>query len=199
MPSARPSSGCSRCSTPLPSSSVLLSSARSSASFSGVITRSPTGSSSVCSLKRSRRGNGSSARNSPSTRRWRVAARLGPFGEVGVDALAVDDQRREQADVLALWSRSSCAAMLSALCGLHRRAVVHAVLQAELDLQQAQEVPDLGGGGHRALAAAAASGAARSPPWAGCRRPRPPRAGPPAARCCARRRSAFRGSAAGLR
>ncbi len=31
----------------------------------------------------------------------RVAARLGPLREVGVDALARHDQRREQADVLA--------------------------------------------------------------------------------------------------
>ena len=38
---------------------------------------------------------------------------------------------------------------------LHRRAVVHAVLHAQLDVEQAQEVPDLGGGAHRALAPAA--------------------------------------------
>jgi hypothetical protein len=38
---------------------------------------------------------------------------------------------------------------------LHRRAVMDAVLHAELDVQQAQEVPDLGGGAHRALAPAA--------------------------------------------
>jgi hypothetical protein len=41
---------------------------------------------------------------SAGTRRRRAGAcgpRLGPLGEVGVDALAVDHQRRQQADVLA--------------------------------------------------------------------------------------------------
>ena len=37
----------------------------------------------------------------------------------------------------------------------HRRPVLHAVLQAELHVEQSQEVPDLGGGRDRALAAAA--------------------------------------------
>ena len=86
----------------------------------------------------------------------RVAARLGPFGQVGVDAFAVDHQRRQQADVLALVVAQQLRCDALGALRLHRRAVVHAVLQAQLHPQQAQEVPDLGGGGHGALAAAAA-------------------------------------------
>ena len=37
----------------------------------------------------------------------------------------------------------------------HRRTVVNAVLDAQFHIEQAQEMPDLGGGGHRALAPAA--------------------------------------------
>ena len=133
----------------------MASRSRSSPSLAALTTRSPTGSSSVCSLKRSRRGHGSTFMNSPSTRRWRVAARLGPLGEVGVDALARDDQRREQADVLAgVVAQQLRGDALGAL-RRDRRAVVDAVLQAELDVEQAQEVPDLGRRRDRALAAAA--------------------------------------------
>ena len=38
---------------------------------------------------------------------------------------------------------------------LHRRAVVHTVLGAQLHIQQAQKVPNLGGGAHGRFAAAA--------------------------------------------
>ena len=85
----------------------------------------------------------------------RVAARLGPLGEVGVDALAVDDQRREQADVLARVVAQQLRGDALGALRRDRRAVVDAVLQAELDVQQAQEVPDLGRRRDRALAAAA--------------------------------------------
>ena len=60
----------SRCITPLPRSSALASSvAQLGFVRRRSTTRSPTGSSSVCSLKRSRRGHGSTGMNSPSTRR----------------------------------------------------------------------------------------------------------------------------------
>ena len=45
--------------------------------------------------------------------------------------------------------------MLSALCGRTGAPSFDAVLHAELDVQQAQEVPDLGGRADRALAPAA--------------------------------------------
>ena len=94
--------------------------------------------------------------NSPSTRRCVWPRALRPLGEVGVDALAVRrPAARAGRRARRVWSRSSCAAMLSALCGSHRRAVVDAVLHAELDVEQAQEVPDLGRRRDRALAAAA--------------------------------------------
>ena len=117
-------------------------------------TRSPTGSSIVCSLKRSMRGHGSTEELAVDAQ-VRVAARLRPVGEVGVDALAGDHQRRQQADVLAgVVAQDLRGDALGALRP-HRRAVLDAVLHAELDVQQAQEVPDLGGRADRALAAAA--------------------------------------------
>ena len=78
-----------------------------------------------------------------------------PVGQLGVDALAVHHQRREQADVLAAKGFEQLGG--NAVGGLrrHRRAVVHAMLGAELDVQQAQEMPDLGGGADRGLAPAA--------------------------------------------
>ncbi len=86
----------------------------------------------------------------------RVATCLGPLRQVGVDALAVHHQRRQQADVFALVVTQQLRGNALGALRLHRRAVVHAVLQAQLHPQQAQEVPHLGGGGHGALAATAA-------------------------------------------
>ena len=85
----------------------------------------------------------------------RVAARARPVGQLGVDALAVAHQRREQADVLALEVLQQLRRDAVGRLRLHRGAVVDAVLDAQLDVEQAQEVPDLGGGAHGALAAAA--------------------------------------------
>src|SRR5574343_1130536 len=48
-----------------------------------------------------------------------------------------------------------CADAVDAL-RLHRRAVVHAMLEAELDVEQAQEMPDLGRGADGGLGAATA-------------------------------------------
>ena len=83
------------------------------------------------------------------------AARARPVGQLGVDALAAHHQRRQEADGLAAVALQELRGDALGRLRQHRRAVVHAVLHAELDVQQAQEVPDLGGGAHRALAAAA--------------------------------------------
>ena len=65
----RPSMPLSTCTTPLPCCSACARAERSSASFCGFTSRLTTGNSMVCSLKRSRRGNGAVGTNSPSTRR----------------------------------------------------------------------------------------------------------------------------------
>ena len=84
-----------------------------------------------------------------------VAARPRPVGELGVDALAVDHQRRQQADMLAAELRHQLGGNAVGRLRLHRRAVVYAMLGAELHIQQAQEMPDFGGGAHGGLAPAA--------------------------------------------
>ena len=84
-----------------------------------------------------------------------VAAWARPVGQLGVDALAVDHQRRQQADVLAFeLGHELCGDAVGRL-RLHGCVVVHAVLDTELDVEQAQEVPDLGGGADSRLATAA--------------------------------------------
>ena len=83
------------------------------------------------------------------------ATRPGPVGQLGVDALAVHHQRRQQADVLAAKGFEQLGGNAVGRLRRHRRAVVHAMLGAELDVQQAQEMPDLGGGADRGLAPAA--------------------------------------------
>ena len=85
-----------------------------------------------------------------------VATRLGPLGQVGIDTLAVDHQRRQQAHMLAAVPAQQLRGDALHALRAHLGAVVHAALRAQLHPQQAQEVPDLGGGGHGALAPAAA-------------------------------------------
>ncbi len=85
----------------------------------------------------------------------RVAAWAGPIGQLGVHALAVDHQRGQQADVLAAELREQLRGNALGRLRLHGCAVVHAVLRAQLDVQQAQKVPHLGGGAHGGLAPAA--------------------------------------------
>ena len=85
----------------------------------------------------------------------RVAARLGPLGEVGVDALAIHDQRREQADVLALVVAQQLRRDALGALRAHWRTVLDAMLHTELHVEQAQEVPDLRRRRDRALAPAA--------------------------------------------
>ena len=79
-----------------------------------------------------------------------------PLGEVGVEALARHHQRRQQADVAAAPVAQDARGDGFLALRLDRHVAVGAVLRAELDVEQAQEVIDLGERGHRALAPAAA-------------------------------------------
>ncbi|SQA72392.1 Uncharacterised protein [Burkholderia mallei] len=85
----------------------------------------------------------------------RVAARLRPLREIRVHALAIDDERREQPDVLAAMIAQQLRGDRFDGLRRHRRAVVDAMLKAELHVQQPQEMPHFGGRRDRALAAAA--------------------------------------------
>ena len=76
------------------------------------------------------RGNGVERQELAVDAQVRVAARLGPLGQVGVDALAVDHQRRQQADVLAAVVAQQLRGDALGALRAHRRAVVDAVLQA---------------------------------------------------------------------
>jgi hypothetical protein len=69
--------------------------------FAALTSRLATGSSMVCSLKRSMRGKPGGGQEFAVHPQVGVAARARPVGQLGVDALAVDHQRRQQADVLA--------------------------------------------------------------------------------------------------
>ena len=81
-----------------------------------------------------------------------VAPRARPIGQLGVDAFAVDHQGAEKPNVLAPIGFHQLGNDALGRLRLHRRAVVHAVLGAQLDVEQAQEMPHLGGGAHRAFA-----------------------------------------------
>src|SRR5690606_30711259 len=79
-----------------------------------------------------------------------------PLGEVGVDALARDDEGREQADTpAAVVAQDARRDVLEGL-RLDRDVAVGAVLDARLDVERPQEVVDLGQRGDGALAAAPA-------------------------------------------
>ena len=86
----------------------------------------------------------------------RVALAARPLGEVGVEALAVHHQRREQADALALVVAHQAGHDRVLGLRLDRHVAVGAVLRAELHVHQPQEMVDLGERGHRGLAPAAA-------------------------------------------
>ena len=86
----------------------------------------------------------------------RVAARARPVGQFRIDTLAVDDQGRQQADVATAVACENGRDDAVGALRLHGGTVVHAVLGAELDVEQAQEVPDLRGGADGRFAAAAA-------------------------------------------
>ena len=85
-----------------------------------------------------------------------VAARIGPLGELGVVTLARDHQRRHQRDARALVLleqslRNGCGRLR-----LDGHVAGGAELRAQLLIEQAQEVIDLGERGDRGLASAAA-------------------------------------------
>ena len=85
----------------------------------------------------------------------RIAACFRPFGEIGVHALAVHDQRREETDMLPFMIAQQLRCDRFDALRRDRRAVVNAMLQAELHIQEAQKMPHLGRGRDRTLAAAA--------------------------------------------
>ena len=85
-----------------------------------------------------------------------VAAGRGPVGELGVIALAADDERREQYHALAAVALHDLRMDRFEALRVDRDAAVGAMLHAELDEQEAQEVIDLGQRRDGALAAAAA-------------------------------------------
>ncbi|MPM84310.1 hypothetical protein SDC9_131381 [bioreactor metagenome] len=84
----------------------------------------------------------------------RVALGSGPVGQLGIDALAVDDQRAQEAYGLAAEIRHQLRGNAFLGLRLHDGIVVYAVLHAQLHIEQAQKVPDLGGRAHRGLATA---------------------------------------------
>ena len=73
------------------------------------------------------------------------AARPRPVGQLGIDAFAIHHERRQQADMLTAKTLQQLRGDAVRRLRRHRRAVVDAMLGAELDVQQAQKVPDLGG------------------------------------------------------
>ena len=85
-----------------------------------------------------------------------VAAGRGPVGELGVIALAADDERCEQYHALAAVALHDLRMDRFEALRVDRDAAVGAMLHAELDEQEAQEVIDLGQRRDGALAAAAA-------------------------------------------
>jgi hypothetical protein len=79
-----------------------------------------------------------------------------PLREIRVVALARDDERREQRDALATMLAQDARTHGVLRLRLDRPIAVGAVLHAQLHVQQAQEVIELGHGRDRALASAAA-------------------------------------------
>ena len=86
----------------------------------------------------------------------RVAARARPVSQFGIHAFAVDHQRCQQTDVLSGVTPQDGRRDAVRALRHHRRTVVHAMLYAQLHIQQAQEMPDLGGRADGRLAAATA-------------------------------------------
>ncbi len=79
-----------------------------------------------------------------------------PLGKIGVIALAGRHQRREERDAVAAMRPEDAGEDRLAGLGFDGDVAPGAVLGAELDEEQAQEMIDLGQGRHGALAAAAA-------------------------------------------
>jgi hypothetical protein len=84
------------------------------------------------------------------------ATRPRPVGQLGVNPFAVHHQWRKQTDVLAAKLRHQLRNDALQRLRRHRCAVMHAVLCAQFDKQQAQKMPDLGGGADGGFATAPA-------------------------------------------
>ena len=82
-----------------------------------------------------------------------VAPVFGPTRQVGVQPLAVDHQGREQTNVLAFVVAQDLRGDALGRLGTHFGTIVHTVLQTQLHIKQAQEMPHLGRGGDCAFAA----------------------------------------------
>ena len=85
-----------------------------------------------------------------------VALARGPLRKIGVDALAVQHQRREQRDLAAAILLHEARRDHLLALRLDRDLAIGTVLRAELDEEQSQKVMHLGERAHRGLAAAAA-------------------------------------------
>lgn len=85
----------------------------------------------------------------------RIALGTCPVGQLGVHALAVHHQWGQQADMLALELAQQLGGDALGCLRFYGCAIVHAVLRAQLDIEQAQKMPDLGGRAHGGLAPAA--------------------------------------------
>ena len=85
-----------------------------------------------------------------------VALAARPLGQIGVQALAVVHQRRQQLDRLAAMLGAEARNDGLEALRRHRHLAVGAILRAELHIEQAQKVIQLGQRGHRTLAPAAA-------------------------------------------
>ena len=85
----------------------------------------------------------------------RVATPTRPVGQLGVDALTVHHQRREQPDVLATVTLHDLRRDAVWRLRAHLGVVLHAMLNAQLHIEQTQEVPDLSRGAHRGFATTA--------------------------------------------
>ena len=80
----------------------------------------------------------------------------GPFREVGVIPLAIDHQGGQQADaVIAILRHDARGDLVDAL-RLDRNIAIRAVLGAEFDVEQAEEMINFSQRGHRAAPTAAA-------------------------------------------
>ena len=144
------------CSTPLPNSSVAAIAARSSASRSGTDHEVGDRQFDRVFLEPVQAWPALGAHEGPVDAQMGVALALGPLGQIGVVALARHDERGEQADmfaaIVAKDAREDLVGALRLDCGPVGRAVLH----AELHVEQAQEVIDLGQRRDGALASAAA-------------------------------------------
>ena len=108
---------CSTCTTPLPCSKAKANWARIKASCSGVMCTLATGSSMVCSLKRSILGNPVVGKNSPSTRKWvKPRGRAQSASSVYTPLRFMTNGANKPMCCPLNW-RYSCATMLSGVCG----------------------------------------------------------------------------------